>query len=317
MGKGRRDMKLLIFGCLFAGFLLLFRWFRWLEVIRELMKQTRETMDEAARQRMLQSRKFLQNMEKESSLWLYVEQELQYSGLKRSFPGLTAEKWVVGNILGVSLTFLVSGMLVEEWWMACLCCVGVLFLERGIILFLKLRMVQQVERNLLKFLDFLGNYSITSGEITSVFRQVARYMEEPLSSVLDQCCYEAQITGDVGMALLSMAEKIEHPQFKELVKNLEISIRYLADLRAVVHSSRRTLREYQKMSGERKNMLREAGINMVLLLVLSGFVLITVDGLVEVSVWEVLLFSLPGNLALLCLLIIFGMFGAQIYGIYK
>lgn len=310
-------MKVLIFTCLFVGFLLLFRWFRWLEIIRTLMKQTRETIDEAARQRMLQSRRSLLQMERELSFWLSVERELHYTGLKRSFPWLTAEKWVVGNLLLVSLTFVISQMLLPKWWMACICCVLVLCAEWGIMLFMKLRMVQMVERNLLKFLDFLGNYSITSGEITSVFKQVARYMEEPLSSVLDECCYEAQTTGDVGMALLSMSEKIEHPQFKELVKNLEISIRYLAELRTVVHSSRRTLREYQKMNGERKNMLREAGINMMLLLVLSGFVLITVDGLVEVSVWQVLLFSLPGRLALLGLIIIFCMFGAQLYSIYK
>jgi len=310
-------MKIFIFISLFVGFLLLFRWFQWLEVIRTLMKQTRATMEEAQRQRMLQSRRVLQNMERESSLWLYVEQELQYSGLKRCFPRLTAEKWVVGNLVGVFLVFCVSRMVMAEWWMSCLCCVLVLCLERGILSFLKLRMVQQVERDLLKFLDFLGNYSITSGEITSVFKQVGKYMEEPISSVLDECCYEAQTTGDVGMALLSMAEKIEHPQFKELVKNLEISIRYLADLRTVVHSSRRTLREYQKITRERKNMLREAGINMVLLLVLSGIVLITVDGLVEISVWQVLLFSLPGNLALIVLIIIFVLFGAQLYGIHK
>ena len=201
--------------------------------------------------------------------------------------------------------------------MGCLCVAMILCLERGILLALKLRMVQKVESNLLKFLDFLGNYSITSGEITGVLGQIGKYMEEPLGSVLDECCYEAQITGDVSMALLSMAEKIEHPRFRELVKNLEVSVRYCGDLRAVVNSSRRTLREYQKITAERKNMLREAGINMMLLLVLSGVVLVTVDGLVEISVWQVLLFSLPGNLALVTLINIFVLFGAQLYGIHK
>lgn len=310
-------MKIFIFVSLFVGFLLLFGWFRWLEVIRTLMKQTKDNMEEAQRKRMLKSRRYLQNMEKEASLWFFIDRELQYTGMKRRFPGLTAEKWVAGNLAGIALLFFLCRILMTEWWMACLSCLLVLCMERGLILFLKLRMVQRVERDLLKFLDFLGNYSVTSGEITSVLGQVGRYMEEPLRSVLDECCYEAQITGDIGMALLSMSEKIEHPQFKELVKNLEISIRYLADLRTVVHRSRRTLREYQKMTGERKNMLREAGINMVLLLILSGIVLITVDGLVEVSVWQVLLFSLPGNLALIVLIVIFVLFGAQIYGVHK
>jgi len=310
-------MKIIVFVLLFLGFFLLFRWFRWVELIRTLMKQTQATMDEAARKRMLQSRKILQSMEQKKSVWLHVERELQYSGLKRRFPKLTAEKWVVGSVLGLAMTVLLMQALGIEWWIAGLC--GVLFtvVEVGTLLVLKLRMMQRVERNLLKFLDFLGNYSITSGEITGVFKQVGKYLEEPLKSVLDECCYEAQTTGDVSLALLSMAEKIEHPKFKELIKNLEVSIRYCADLRRVVHSSRRTLREYQKMTGERKNMLREAGINLMLLLVLSGFVLLTVDGLVQISMWEVLLFSLPGNLALMGLGIILVLFILQIYGIQK
>ena len=68
--------KSIIFGCLFAGFLLAFRRIRWLEAVRQLMKQTKESMDEAARQRMLQSRETLLTLQREQSVWLFVEREL-------------------------------------------------------------------------------------------------------------------------------------------------------------------------------------------------------------------------------------------------
>ena len=38
--------------------------------------------------------------------------------------------------------------------------------------------------NLLKCLNFLGNYSLTAGEITMVLGQVSRYVEEPLKGAL-------------------------------------------------------------------------------------------------------------------------------------
>ena len=63
--------------------------------------------------------------------------------------------------------------------------------------------------NLLKCLNFLGNYSLTAGEITMVLGQVSRYVEEPLKGALEECAYEAQTTGDSSLALLSMAERIE------------------------------------------------------------------------------------------------------------
>lgn len=64
-------------------------------------------------------------------------------------------------------------------------------------------------------------------------------------------------------------------------------------------------------------MLREAAVNMVLLLGLSGFILLTVDGLIDASVWYILLFTLPGRIALGVLCVIFLLFAGQIYKINR
>lgn len=305
--------KIFIFVCLFAGFLLLFRRIRWLETFRQLMKQTRETMDEAARQRMLQSRSSLINMQNEHSLWIRAEQELQYSGLKRRFPALTAENWIVGNVVIVAVLFIGLQLITPKWWMALLGA-GVFLVAEGVVMTIaKVQAMRSVNQNLLKFLDFLGNYSITAGEVTGIFNQVSRYVDEPLKSALDECYFEAQTTGDASLALLSMAEKIEHPKFKEMVRNMEISIRYCADFTALVNSSRRSVREYLRTGGERKSMLQEAGINMILLLGLSVFILLIVDGLIETSMWQILFHTLPGRIALGVLAAIFLLFARQIY----
>ena len=132
--------------------------------------------------------------------------------------------------------------------------------------------MRSVNENLLEFLNFLGNYSITAGEVTSIFGQVSKYVEEPMKSALEQCSYEAQTTGDAGLALLAMAEKIEHPKFKEVVHNMEVSIRYCADFKILVDTSRRSVREYLRMGEDRKGMLREAVINMLMLLLANTIV---------------------------------------------
>ena len=162
----------------------------------------------------------------------------------------------------------------------------------------KAREMRSVNENLLEFLNFLGNYSITAGEVTSIFGQVSKYVEEPMKSALEQCSYEAQTTGDAGLALLAMAEKIEHPKFKEVVHNMEVSIRYCADFKILVDTSRRSVREYLRMGEDRKGMLREAVINMLMLIAMSVFALFAVDGLVDRSVWEVLLFTIPGKVSM-------------------
>lgn len=147
-----------------------------------------------------------------------------------------------------------------------------------------------------------------------ILGQVSRYVEEPLKGALEECAYEAQTTGDSSLALLSMAERIEHPKIKELARNLEISIRYMADLTTLVDSSRRSAREYLRMEEERKGMLREAGINMALLLGMSVFALLTVDRLIDVSVWKIVSGTLPGHLAVGVYGLILFLFLRKLYG---
>lgn len=283
---------------LFLGFLLLFQKIRWLELLSKLMKRTKQGMDEATRKRLLEERKKLLLMHREHTVWYRLEQELRYSGWKRHLTFLTVELWLLGNLVMIVLTFGAGIMITGDWKKAGIMVLLIAVTEYMLLWIGKLSEMRAVNENLLEFLNFLGNYSITAGEITGIFDQVSRYVDEPIKSALVECCYEVQTTGDASMALLSMAEKVEHPKFKELVRNMEVSVRYCADFTALVDSSRRSVREYLRLGEDRKGMLREAVINMVLLLGMSVFALITVDKLVEASMWKILFHTLPGQIVL-------------------
>ena len=310
-------MKIAIWVCLFTGFLLLFYRLRRIRLWKNLLMRTKSGMEEATRQRLLSDRSRLKQLQRENSLWFYLERELNYSGWKRLLGGLTVEGWLLFQVAASAALFLAVILLPPGFWGAVLSVLIFWVAEWLLLTICKARMLKSVNANLLKFLDFLGNYSLTAGEVTSVFGQISRYVEEPLKSALDECCYEAQTTGDVGMALLSMAEKIEHPKFKELVRNIEISTRYCADFSVLVNASRRSVREYLRMGEERKGMLREAVINMLLLCGMSLVVFLVVDRLIETSIWLLLWKTIPGKLAFTVIASIFLLFGRQIYKIYR
>ena len=301
-----------LFVLLFCMFVLMFYEIRIMRHVREMFLRTRADFDASSRQRILDERRRLLELNQEHTLLVSMEHLIQYSGLNIYLPGLTAEWWIAGNVIVLSLIFLAAAML-----FGLLPAIGAAALTAGteiiLVRLLRLRNLRRVGANLMKFLDFLGNYSVTAAEATGVFNQVSRYMDEPLRSALDTCFYEAQTTGDAGLALLSMAEKIEHPKFKELVRNMEISIRYCADFSMLVSSSRRSIREYLRVSQERRGMLREAAVNMILLLGMSVIVLSTVGFLTEASLWELMRDTLPGRVGLVILLIIFGAFAGQLY----
>lgn len=286
-------MKIIVLGLLLLGCFLLFSEGRLLQGAGELLEKTKWGIDTASRQRVLESKR--RNMQqRDRNIWTKVERELFYSGIKLRFPKVTAESWGALNLAACAVLLTVAGSVWGIGYGLMAVC-GFALLEKWVLGQMKLHNLKMVNESLLKLLDFLGNYSITSGEVTGVLFQVSRYMEEPLKSVLEECCYEAQTTGDVSTALLAMAEKVEHPKFKELVGNMEISIRYCADFTALVSGSKRTMREYLRSAGERKGMLREAVISMVLLLGMSFIILLAVGSLVHVSAAELLVDTWPGK----------------------
>ena len=273
-------MRVLILVLLFTGFFLLFRELGTLEYIADALKKTRSGMNAASRQRSLADRQNLLSMQEKYSRWYSMEQQLQYCGVKNRFPGITAEWWLLGNLGAASILFTAVSS-VGGVGPATIVLLGCAVGERLFLRRLRKINFRRTEENLTKLLDFLGNYSITSGEITGIFGQISRYMEEPVKSALDACCYEAATTGDVGMALLAMAERIEHPKFKELARNMEVSVRYCADFSVLVNSSRRSLREYLRVAQERRGMLREGAINLALLAGMSIVVLLIVGSFTE------------------------------------
>ena len=271
-------MRFVVFGFLFIGFYLLFGELRTLEYLSGWLKRTRSGINEAARQRSLADRQRLLSLQEKHSGWHACEKLLRYSGLRRHYPKLTAEWWIMGNMICMAGVFVMAAA-AGNVSLATVLTLLLLGTERVFLEILRRRNYRRTEENLSKLLDFLANYSIASGEITGIFEQISRYMEEPLGSVLDACSYEAATTGDVPMALLTMGEQLEHPKFKELARSMEISVRYCADFSALVDSSRRSLREYLRMAQQRRTMLQEAMISLALLMAMSAVVLLTVGRL--------------------------------------
>ena len=142
-------------------------------------------------------------------------------------------------------------------------------------------------------------------------------MNEPLRTVFDECGAEGRLSGDISLALLTMADKIEHPQFKQLIRNMEITSRYSEDIAGLVSDTRRSLRDYLKESSDRKAMLRESAINMVLLLVMGYAVLAISASLSETYVSSVMFSSIPGRITLGVIGAVLMMYFAQAASLYK
>lgn len=306
----------LIFLLIFAGILLLLTTWNIDAAVKRKFELLGSYLNEKDRKIRSEKRKKLYEVTEKLSFRMKLERELDYSGLKRRFPSLTGDKLLIlaaapviaGLIMCINRTMRIPGLIIA---------VAAPLLIYVIIRIGRLKNMRKVSEELPKFLDFLGSYSITSGEIMGILSQISVYLDSPLRDVLEECSAEGRISGDADTALLAMAEKIEHPQFKQLIRNIEITARYSADFTTLVADSRKSLREYLAQAGERRAMLREAGINMGLLLAMSVVVLVIVNMLIDGKVWNVLLGTPVGYLALGGMAVIFFLFFMQAMSIDK
>lgn len=305
-------LRVLLFLLLALAFSLLFIWLKRDGIIRNVLRRTYDTIDAAARKRVYENRRKVMLLNHHRGTLQWLEQRLIYSGLVRRFPFLTPEMWILGNMAVSFVTYFGVILFTHSFLWGVL---GIALLQLTGVLIISMLMGQNyrlVNDNLLKFLDFLGNYSITAGEVTGIFNQISKYIDEPLKSALAECYYEAQTSGDTSLALMAMAEKIEHPKFKELVRNIEISTRFSADFTVLVSYSRRAVREHLRTRQERKALVNEGFINMMILAGLSLVILLSVEKLINVSIWEILFHTSIGKVCSGAILIIFCMLYRQI-----
>ena len=304
--------KVLLLAELAVGYTVLFLWISRESILRQLWHRAYDSLETAAARRVRDNRRSLQMLRAKRGFWQRMELRLLYSGISRRFPFLTPELWILGNLAAGMAVYFLALLLGAAWQRALIAAGGTWLLISVAVNQCMSRNYNATDENLMKFLDFLGNYSITSGEITAVLGQVSPYVGEPLRGVLDACYYEAQTSGDTSIALLAMAEKIQHPKFQELVRNLEVSLRYSADLTVLVSQSRRALREYTRMRQERKSLVREAWVNIVILGAMILVILKALEALVGIPLSEIMLHSLPGIGALTVIGVILRLFYRQV-----
>ena len=249
---------------------------------------------------------------KKMSLTGKLDAMLLYSGLNVKLPFLTSENWILLQLLFASGVVLITGLLGISFWIGGLIMVLLILLQYIGVSALLAANYKAVDENLLKFLDFLGNYSITSGEITSILYQISGYLDEPLRSVLEECYFEAQTFGDTNAALLGMVQKIQHPKFGEVIRNIEVTMRYSADFTILVSQSRRSVREHMRMRQERKSLAKEAWINMMILGAMTLVIFMTVENLVDVSMETVLFGTWVGRGCLMGIGLILLLFYRQV-----
>lgn len=239
-------------------------------------------------------------------------QRYTYSGLEDRFGGLSVTIYLFIKII---LSVLIACIAIGGFHSV------VMGLGTGIVFYILILVLETYLANknykavddcMAQFLNMLGNFGETEGRITGVMRRVSPYMTEPLRSKLEQCSAMGKLTGDETLALTILANQIEHPRFKEVIRNLINCSEYSADFGKVVEGSKRILSQERKFKRERKVMGREALINMIIVTVMLVATWFLSARLISMSVQELLFGSMLGRFCILAIIATYAIFAIKL-----
>lgn len=305
-------LKVLLFVAVFVWIFALLLYFKKTSVISRTLKNVYNTIDKTSVERARKEKKSVGDIDSPKK---GVEKLLEtpnrlfvYSGLGRKIPGLTIEIWMVCTAIIAAIVYFLVFFIQKDAIKGLLTVASFLIVVHLVEVYMAHKNYKIIDNCLLQFLNQLGNFSIVSGEITSVFHQVSRFMPSPLNDVLEECYYEAQTSGDVSEALYAAASKIEHPKFKEIITNIEVCTSYTSNFKVVVNSMRQNLQNENKSKQDRKSMASEALINILILSLMILIAFVIVDNMVDVSIWFTLMHTVVGNVSLIIIGISYAVF---------
>lgn len=202
-----------------------------------------------------------------------LDHMLVYSGFSVKLGWLNTSTYVVLNVVGCGLVFLVTYVLTTNLVLAVIFAVTPMM---AIYLWMSSicdRRYKIVEGQLSFCVNMVANISGSTNDLVTVFDGVAGYMGEPLRNAMKRAVSVAGMTGSAADCVNVLAREIEHPLFIRFIRNLEICAKADADYKNVARDYAPQVERYVR-AAERKRAIFANGRNQILLLVGLGIGLI-------------------------------------------
>ena len=252
-------------------------------VYEKAKEQEEERQSEQSRLLLIEGR------QEKTNLLYKLDLLVLQSNIRKIIPFASTEILLILTIALSAAGFAVATSINGTWIFGILGFIGIGFLCYMVLYFMALNNYRKTEESLMTFIDLLENYSSMEDELIAIFSRIQTFLTEPVRSAVEQCCMEAEMTGDKGKA----------------IRNLEICSRYEANYGEVIKDSRSLLREYLAAAKERKAILNNARIEIAMIIGCCGVVLWMMNDFTQTGILAVLFGNTAGNMILVyCILMV-------------
>ena len=204
----------------------------------------------------------------------HIDENIKYSGLQNKCPLLTTELFLVGEIVVLAAAFLsasvLSGSILKGAAVTALLVFGVELYFNGH----RQRCYDRVEDELLPFINSIDAYAASTDDIISIFEKSIPVLNGPLKDAVYKAVEQSKRTGNCSEVLRNLEDSIEHPFFKKLIRNLEISSRHSANYKDIITECRYQLDEAASNAKKLEKIYKD-GRHDIILVIIAGTACVT------------------------------------------
>lgn len=229
---------------------------------------------------------------------------LNHSGIKKIIPVLNTNLLLIITVFifitSLAITLYVTSSILRALIISSLIIV-IMFLA---LLIMNIINFARTEKEIITFINLLQNYSRVTSDITNILGQMYPYLNEPLRSITEDCYLECIKTGNIQKSLDNLTKRINHKKLSSIIKNIAICAKYEANYETVINESRNIIQDYLSGKKQRKEMLRNAAIEIGIITGAGVALMGLLNNYMEVEIFKVLFSTLIGNALLLYFAII-------------
>jgi hypothetical protein len=206
---------------------------------------------------------------KDESFISNIDLLIERSHIKEKIPFFNTEMYISLNIILAFTGFLIGVNLANYWLVGVILGMGFVIILYSILYIISGINYERIDKDVLTFVNIMDNYSETNDDIITIMGKTYPYLSNPLKQYVEEFYNEATSTGDIKTAFRKLEFKIENERIRDVIRNIEICSRHEANYQEIIRDTRDTLKDYLKAKQQRKAIINNGRMEIVMVLILS------------------------------------------------
>lgn len=245
----------------------------------------------------------------EKSRMRRLTRALEQSGIKKTYPEMSAELFVV-LVSGLCLIAgLGVGLIFNSSLYGLIAATVVLVTIYLYVTIMISKNQKALERDALKFVNLLENMSHTEQSIAEMLGKCIPYLNDPLKSSIEKCYYDIKTTGDIEGALTRLADRTDYKQLRDVFNYLRVCSSHNENYAEIIQDNREIIRMHLAFEKEKRSIKKSALTDMGII-GFAGILIVYITAQMVDNVQDLLFHNIIGEVILV------GIGASLLYGIY-